>query len=246
MARLNTNAELWSHVSQFGYMSDSTSGFDTNLASSASEGTSTGITIGSSAGSTNSYVRIGTDGNYEVALVTALTTTPTIDLQSQLAFDHANSTTEIVKALDRTDLGDISDDGVQWETIADRTRIDAATQRHAYDHNINHTNYRVVVSLENLSNENWAVVMGIPESNIHGAGTSGDPNVVDFTADDIDTIDPVHFWFRGALKNGDVVEIQAWDCRIDPAKTVTFARGQDAPAQIAFDARHVRYLRPVS
>lgn len=245
MARANNNSELWSHVSQFGYMPDSTSGLDTNLGSSVTSGTSTGISIASSGGSTDDYVRIGNDGNYEVAQVTA-NTSDSIDVKSALAFNHANSTTEKVKKVDRTDLGDISDDGIQWEVVADRTRIDAATQRHAYDHNINHTNYRVTVSLENLSDENWAVVMGIDEDNIHGAGTSSDPSVVDFTADDIDGIDPVHFWFQGALKNGDVVEIQCWDCRIDPSKTVTFARGQDAPAQIVFDAAHVRYLRPVS
>lgn len=245
MARSNTNAELWKALSQFGMMDDSTGSFlNTTISASAAEGASAVTPASTTNGSTGDYVRVGGHGNYEVAIVDALTTASAYTLRSQLAYTHSSG--EALVELTRTDLGDVNDDGVQWEVTADRTRVDAATQRHAYDHNINHTEYRITVSMENLSEENLLTSLGVPESNVHGAGTSADPTVADFTPADIDTIDPLHFWARGTLGNGNTIEVQFWDCRVDPTKTMTFARGQDAPAQLTFNARHVRWLNPVA
>jgi len=165
-------------------------------------------------------------------------------LVSKLAYAHAVS--EVVRELDRTDLGDLSDDGVQDETAVDRTRIDAATKRHAYDYNINHSEYKVTVNLENLSNENVLTAFGIPETNVHGAGTTADPSVADVRPNDLDTISPVHFWARGTLGNGNIVEVQYFDCKIDPSKSITYARGQDAPLQVVFNAAHRRWINPVT
>ena len=247
MARTNTNAELWAALSQFGYMDDSTGAgkISTTLGTSEAEG-QTALTVVLVANSTIAaakYVRVGASGNSEVAQVETATTV-VITLKSQIAYGHASG--EAVAELTRTNLGDTTDDGVQWEVVADRTRIDAATQRHAYGHHINHTEYRVTVSLENLSNENMAVMMGIPETANHGAGTTADPTIVDWTPDDIDTIDPLSFWARGTLKNGTLVEMQAWDCDIDPSKTFQIARGQDAPGQLVFNTRHIRWINPAS
>lgn len=242
MARSNTNAELWSALSQFGYMDDSTGTFmSTTLSSSEAKGQSVLSVVITTNGSSHDYFRVGNSGNSEVAQIETATTVA-ITMKSLLAYGHASA--EPVVELTRTDLGDISDDGVAWEIVADRTRVDAATKRHGYAHHINHTEYRVTVALENLSNENMAVMMGIPETAITGAGTVADPSVVDWTPDDIDTIDPVHFFARGTLKNGTTIELQAWDCDIDPSKTFTIARGQDAPGQVVFNARHIRWLNP--
>jgi len=242
MARSNTNAELWSALSQFGMMDDSTSSpMSTTLSSSEAEGQTVLSVVITTNGSSHDYFRVGASGNSEVAQIETATTVA-ITCKSAIAYAHASG--EEVVELTRTDLGDVSDDGVQWEVVADRTRIDAATQRHAYGHHINHTEYRVTVALENLSNENMATIMGIKESLNHGAGTAADPTVVDWTPDDIDGIDPLHFWARGTLKNGTTIEMQAWDCDVDPSKTFTIARGQDAPGQIVFNARHIRWLNP--
>lgn len=243
MARTNTNAELWAALSQFGYMDDSTGGVDTTLGTSEAEGESALTVATISTGNAGEYVRIGASGNSEVAQV-EVDTTVLMTMKSNIAYGHSSG--EPVVGLTRTDLGDTTDDGVQWEVVADRTRIDAATQRHSYAHHINHTEYRVTVALENLSNENMAVMMGIPESLNHGAGTTADPDIVDWTPDDIDTIDPLHFWARGTLKNGTLIEMQAWDCDLDPSKTFQIARGQDAPGQIVFNTRHIRWINPAS
>ncbi len=245
MARSNSNAELWSALSQFGYMDDSTGAghVDTTLGTSEAEGQSALTVATITTGNGGVYVRIGDSGNSEVGQVET-DSTVLLTLKSNIAYGHASG--EAVVELTRTDLGDTTDDGVQWEVVADRTRIDAGTQRHAYAHHINHTEYRVTVALENLSNENMAVMMGIPETANHGAGTTADPDIVDWTPDDIDTIDPLSFWARGTLKNGTLVEMQAWDCDLDPSKTFQIARGQDAPGQIVFNTRHIRWINPAS
>ena len=241
MARVNNNSELWAALSQFGYAYDSTKTALT-MAKAAAAGATT-IKLSAATGLSTAggdWLRVGDDSNYEMCKTEIATTSPT--LVSGLAFAHSSA--EVVHFLTRTNVGDVSDEGVSDEISADRTQINAATQRHAYDHHINHTNYRVTVNLENLSVENWAVTAGILESNITGAGTTADPHVVDFTPDDLDGYDPLFFWARGTLKNGNNVEIQWWDCRIDPTKTVTYARGQDAPLQLAFDCAHRRILYP--
>lgn len=248
MARKNTNAELWSHVSVFGYAADKSTGaatFDTTLSSTAAEGASalTCAACSTAQGAANDYGYVGDAGNIEMFKVESVSTANVITLVSQLAYDH--STGETVRELTRTNMGDISDDGVQVEITSDRNVINVATERHAYHHHLAHTDYQVTVQLENLSDENLMVMVGIPEANEHGAGTTADPDVMDWTPADLDTIDPVFFYMQGALKGGDNVEIQFWDCRIDPAKTIQFARGQDAPGQVVFNTRHYRILRPI-
>jgi len=245
MARTNTNSELFKALSQFGMMDDSTAAgahVDTTLSAAYAAGVST-LKIASKTGATaGDYVRIGSAGIMEIAKIETASTSMVV--RSLTAYAHASG--EVVHEVTRTNLGDLSDDGVAVDVAADRTRIDAATRRHGYDYNINHTEYKVTVALENLSDQNVLTALGVPEANVTGAGTAADPYVADGTPNNLDTIEPVHFWARGTLGNGNTVEVQFWDCRIDPSKTMTFARGKDAPAQMVFNASHVRWLNPVA
>lgn len=244
MTRLNTNAELWKALTQFGAMFASTSSpLTTTLSAAEAVGQTTISVAAVTNGVAGDYVRIGDDKNYEVAQLESTASGPAFVLKTAIAYAHDSG--EAVVELTRTDLGDISDDGVSVEPVGDRERIDAATQRHYLDYNIRHTDFRVTASLENLSPENIATVMGQPDSGVLGAGTTADPHVTDWTPDNMDTIDPVNFWSRGTLGNGQTVEVQFWDARIDPSKTIQLARGQDAPMQLAFNCRHVRWLRNV-
>lgn len=244
MARKNTNAELFSHVTQFGYLADKSTGaatFITTLATTApAAGTSLTVAAASTIQATTGNLGyVGDAGNVEMFKLEAISTADVLTLVSGLAYDH--STGEAVKELTRTNMGDISDDGVQVEVSADRNAINVATERHTYHHHIAHTDYQVTVQLENLSDENLYVMMGIPEATA-GLGTAADPHVIDWMPDEIDTIDPLFFYMTGVLKGGDLVEIQFMDCRLDPTKTITFARGQDAPAQIVFNTRLHRFM----
>jgi len=245
MARTNTNSELWKALSQFGMMVESTATFDLEVSATSSVGQDSFTVVTSTAASTGSYVQIGVTGSYDVGKIEALSTADVgFTLHSDAAYTH--STGEHAIALSRTNLGDLSDDGVAFDVAADRTRIDAATRRHGYDYNINHTEYKVTVALENLSNENILASVGIADASVHGAGSTADPSVMDWTPASLDTQSPVHFWARGTLGNGNTVELQWWDCRVDPSKTITLARGKDAPAQLVFNAQHYRWINPVT
>lgn len=243
MARLNTNAELWAYISQFGVMWDSTSGLSTTVSTGGiAAGSSTLPLEASSTGSTGSYIRIGPRGGTEVAKVEAGSSV-SATLQSFVAEPHSSGSP--VVELIRTDLGDISDQGINVDVTADMTTINVATQRHAYGHHVAHTDYACVVQLENLSWENLLVAMGIPEANLHGGSSVADPNVADWISDQIDTITPLQFYGVGALKDGTAVEVQFFDCDFNPNKTFNMARGQDAPLEFTFYARIIRWLNPV-
>ena len=243
MARLNTNAEIWGNLTLFGIMTDSTSGLSvTATTTAAASGSTFGVSATATA-STGAYIRVGPAGGAKVAQIEA-GTTGAVTLVSQLG--EAVSTGEAVVQLVRTDLGDIQDGGINNDIQADRNRIDAATKRHRYAWHIPHTDYVLSVGLLNLSWENLLVAMGIPEANVHGAGTAADPDVADWLPENIDTISPVHFYAQGSLKDGTTLEVQWWDCNFDPAKTFSMARGNEAPLEFAFSARMQRWIKPLS
>lgn len=243
MPRLNTAAEVWSRLTQFGYMYDSTVAGFVNTTLSSTVGTS-GASLTVAAGSTakdGSYIRIGPNGGASVAQIESGTSVA-FTLKSQIGEIH--STGEAVVELRRIDLGPTSDDGVSLEVQSERTTVNFGTQRHAGVHHVAHTDYQCQVGLEALSLENMMVSLGINENRVHGAGSTADPYVADWTPDNIDEVKPLHFWARGALHDGSVVEVQFWDCDFDPAKTMALARGRDAPLGFTFNARHIRILDP--
>jgi hypothetical protein len=252
MARLNTNAELWSHLSNFYVLWDSTSGVSTTVDSTGVDIAATASTMPTSASATGlstgvSYIRVGARGGAIWALVDAGTTgaggTGTITARSQWA--EAITDNEPVVEQVKTDLGDISDAGISLDVTSDMTTINVATQRHAYAHHVAHTDYACTVQLENLSIENLLVSMGMNDSNLHGAGTTADPNVADWLSANIDTINPLAFLAEGTRKDGTNMSVEFWDCDFDPAKTIAIARGQDAPVEFTFFARVIRWKHPV-
>lgn len=247
MTRLNTNAELWSHLSNFYILYDSTSGVSTTVDSTAADVAATASTCGTAGTSTalstgTSYVRIGPRGGAVWALVEA-TSTAGFTAVSQFgeALSHGDAVVEQIK----TDLGDIADSGISVDVTGDITTINVATQRHAYAHHVAHTDYACTVQLENLSIENLLTSMGIGDSAMHGGGTTADPNVADWLSDSIDTINPLAFIAEGTRKDGTNMRVEFWDCDFNPSKTFPLARGQDAPVEFMFYARNIRWSHPV-
>jgi len=241
MSRKNNNAEIWAALSQFGYAYDSTAGSTALSITTATTVGQSALVLSSSGQSTGQYYRVGEKGAFEIVEVET-PATGGFTAHSKLAYVH--STGDACMLLLRTNLGDVSDEGLTDEIQADLTQINAATQLGAYDHHLNHTAFRASVSLENLSMENWAFTAGLLESGIHGSGTKADPTVVDFTPNNLNAYFPLFFYARGTLKDGTTAEVQWWDCVLDPTKTTTYARGQDAPLQLAWTAMHKRILHP--
>lgn len=243
MARLNTNAELWSHLSTFYLLTDNSTGISTTIDAALAAGGSTGSIVLGSTSMVGNFARIGPSGGAEVIYVESGST---VAFTARSQFAEAHSTGEAFVELSQTDLGDLSDAGLQPAVESDRTRIDVATKRHRYAWHIAHTDFVVTGGLENISWENLLVSVGIDESNIHGAGSTADPTVADWDPESFDTLDPIHFAAAGALKDGTLVRVEFWDCDFDPGKALTLARGQDTPLGFAFSARHVRWLKPIN
>lgn len=244
MARLNTNAELWSHLSSFKVLWDSTTGLSTTVSTGGCS--SGGSTCGTAATSTGlaagDYVRIGPRGGTEIAWIEAKSTA---GFTAKNEYIESHSSGESVVEQVVTDLGDIADSGISVDVTADVTTINVATQRHAYAHHVAHTDYACTVQLENLSVENLLTCMGIPDSQIHGAGSTADPYVADWVSDRIDTITPLNFLGQGTRKDGTNIDVLFMDCDFNPAKTIALARGQDAPVEFTFYARLIRWMNPV-
>lgn len=249
MARLNTNAELWATLTQFGVIRDSTVAALALASTVAPAAGSTSVILSSAATglSTGDEIRLGPTGGAQVALVVAISTTGATDalsFRSPLA-EALLGGSPVVKVT-RTDLGDLMDDGVQLEVQSDIQTINAATQRNAYAHHVAHTDGLVTVGLENISWENLLASVGDDEANIKGGTTASDPTVVDWLPDNFDTVKPIHFYAQGTLKDGTSVEVQFFDCDIDPAKTMNLARGQDAPLNLGYYPRVIRWIKPLA
>lgn len=247
MTRLNTNAELWAYLSNFYVLWDSTSGLSTTVDSTGVDIAASGTTCPTAATAASlssgvSYVRVGPRGGAVWSLVETSTTAGFVGVsQFGEALVHGDAVVEQIK----TDLGDIADSGISVDVTGDVTTINVATQRHAYAHHVAHTDYACTVQLENLSIENLLTSMGIGDGNKHGGSTTSDPDVADWTPDNIDTINPLAFIAEGTRKDGTNMRVEFWDCDFNPSKTFPLARGQDAPVEFTFYARHIRWAHPV-
>lgn len=242
MARLLTNADIWSHVTAVGRFTDLSGGASSNLAVADVAKGATSVEVAAiGAYAVDDPIRIGDDSNEEVGFIESISVN-VITLKNELAFAHVigEATAEQV----RTVLGQLTDDGVDVEHQADRNQINAATRRERLGFLIGNTNDRITFALRNHSLENILAAMGIPEGNIGGAGTAADPSTADVTHDDWDTVENQAFYFTGALKNGATVEVHIWRTEMDPNATISYVRGQAADIPFAIDGGHVRYFQP--
>ena len=242
MARLLTNADIWSHVTAVGVLRDVSGGMTSTVAVAATAKGDTSIEVAAIGTlTTDDPFRVGDDNNEEVGFVESVSSN-VITTKNELAFAH-----EIGEALveqERTVLGQLTDDGVDVEHQADRNQINAATRRERLGFLIGNTNDRVTFALRNHSLENIMAAMGVPEGNIGGAGTAADSSTADLTHDDWDTVENQAFYFTGALKNGTTVEVHLWRTEMDPNSTISYVRGQAADIPFALDGGHVRYFSP--
>lgn len=243
MARTNASGEIWDALTSFLRMIDST-GSPVSIVStggSSAGATSLGVTV-STGFSTGDYIRVGPVGGSQVAFVESVSTGGVLTLRSPLA--ESASSGEAVRVLSREVIGCPDDNGVQFDVNTDITTINAACQRNAYAHLIGHTDAQVSVGLLNISWENLLATVGVDEANLGGAGTVADPTVAYWLPDQFDSVKPLHFAARGTLKDGTIVEVQFWDCDIDPAKSMALGRGLEVPLGLTFFNRITAFFRP--
>jgi hypothetical protein len=245
MARLYKNAELFSHVTEIGYMREATGTHgDTTLSANAAKGAST-ITVTSATNfADGDYLFIGAPGDtQEIAQQSGAPAGSVITLRSTLAMAHLSG--EEVSEVTRTKLGDLSDDGVDvtWGE-GDFNAITAATKRGAVGYLVGHASQLLEFSVINTNPENVAASLGIPEANVTGAFTAANPTKLDMAPDDFVTAVAAAWYFVGLRKDGSTVEIQAWGVDVDPnTGAQKFARGQASPARFRLrPTAGIRYL----
>lgn len=243
MARLNTNDELWTSISQGGVIRDQSGGESDTLGSAASAGATT-LTeaTGTNAWQAGDLLRIESGGDAEVAVVESYST-PTITLVSAIGFDHPSGGAIVQQ--EKVDLGAISDDGVNRENAVEKTEIRASTQAGIYATLVTSVTGRISWNLLNHSMENVMISLGMDEANITGSGSAADPTVADLIFDNVGSLQNHAVYFTGALKDGTVFQIEAWGADIDGNQTVNYLRGQQVVLPFSADVKHFRYISPI-
>lgn len=245
MARLYKNAEIFSHVSEVGFMREATGTHgDTTLSANAAKGALSLTVTAITNFADGDYIAIGAPGDtQEIGQISGAPAGNTINLRSALAIAHLSG--EEVFEVTRTKLGDLTDDGVDvtWGE-GDFNAITAATKRGAVAYLVGHASQLLEFSILNTNPENVAAALGIPETNISGAGTAANPTRLDTAPDDFVTALAAAWYFTGIRKDGSTVEIQAWGVDVDPnTGAQKFTRGQASPIRFRLrPTAGIRYL----
>lgn len=244
MARLNTNEELWVAVSEVGVLRDGGTGAGT-LASAASNGDGS-VTLDTGEGSAyaaNDYIRIGSGNTTEVWQVESVAT-DTVTIRGSIVFEHAAGTVHNEQV--KTNLGDISEDGVTRETTSDRQEFRVATQAGVYATLLVSSGLRLSWNLVNHSLENVLASLGVPESVLAGTGTAADPYTAPIDPDTFDTVTGESLYFAGSLEDGTTIEIRGCNAQYDANQTMTYARGNPALLPMLADVSLLIYLSPAA
>lgn len=234
MARINTNAEVWAGVTEFGAIRDVDAGASTTLSAAAAAGVkvlpvSDDLTGTLQAGD---YVRVGRDNLLEVHVVDSLTVTD-ITLETELVRDH--DAAEPVVEQELVNWGAVADDGVNVDHSGTQTEINAVTQADAYVTLLQNVLATISCNLLNYSPENIAATLGIPESEITGTGAAGDPFQIFQSGDTIATVQNTSLYCRGFRRDNSTYEIIGFDATFDPNQAKNLLRGQQVNLPISAD-----------
>ena len=245
MARLNSSDELWTEVTEGGFIKDQpTTPASSTIATTALIVGDTAVEVAAASTFANDdLIRIGTGSSMEVGQIEAGGGTTSLTLYSGVVLAHAIG--EPVFEQVKVDLGDISEDGVTRETSVDRNEFRVATQAGNYAVLISNAGARISWNLVNHSLENVLASLGIDETNITGAGSAADPFVGHVDPDAFNELLNHSLYFIGALKDGTQYEIRGFNCDFDANQTMTYARGNPALLPMAADVQRFVYITPL-
>lgn len=243
MPRKNTNEELWTVCSEFGVLRDSstTTPGDTLTDTAHAAGVSAVNVADETDFTAGDWIRVDGGNKMEIQKVTSVAA-GIITIDDQLAFDHVTGIA--VKELDRVILGDITDDGVTRDSEVETAEIRAATQAGTYATLTVNVSGQITASLLNHSPENLLASLGIAESEVRGAGTSGDPYVTDIDFNNIGTVINEGLYLIGAMNDGTTVEIQGWGVEWEGSQSINYVRGGTVSLPVVANVKHFRYYMP--
>jgi hypothetical protein len=244
MARLNTNEELWTEVTEAGVFRDQpTTPASSTLSADEAAGSASIAIAAASTFADDDFIRIGSGNDLEVAQIKSGGGTTTLTLYSDTLIDHLTGATVYEQV--KVNLGDVSEDGITRETSVDRNEFRVATQAGVYATLITSANARMSWNLVNHSYENVLASLGIPETNVTGAGSVADPYVAHVDPEAYNTASNESLYFQGALKDGTTYEIRGFSADYDANQTMTYARGNPALLPLAADVKRLAYITPV-
>lgn len=183
-------------------------------------------------------MRLG-DEYKEIVYVEAYNgTTREVTLVSKTEFAHSAGEGLVEQTAFKP--GDLSEDGVMFNVETDYTDVRSATRRGVWYRNINNSTETGSASVLNISPENMLMSLGIPETDIHGAGTAADPYVVDLAMEKINTQGWQAFLFDGYMNDSSFVHGEFWDVQMAPNLQMTFRSGETVTVPLEWTAQHIR------
>lgn len=228
MARLNKKAELWSLLSDVGVMRDATVGAaSTTLSSGIAQGATT-LPVAAIAGfNDQDYIRISANETVEVNQINGAPAGGNIVVKYNVSQAYATGTAVVREV--QTSLGHCSDKGVNLDIKGDHNVVKAVTRRLALAYLIGHVEIEADWELIGYNLENLATSLGMLETDITGAGTSGNPFRLVTNPDLYDEQNDLTFYFQGLRKDATIVFGMLWGCEVDfTAAQTAFQRGKEA------------------
>lgn len=232
--RLNTNAEVFSKLTEVGGISDMAAGEAGVLDAAAAAGdTTVDVVEDVTALVSGDFIRVGQDNELEVHEVDSVSGTGpfTVQLTTALVRDHAIGAE--VQQVELLNYGAISDAGVNVDDSATVNEIFAATQFQVYVRLLQNQTSEFSWAMLNWSMENIAATLGIPESELTGSGTATAKDQLAVLGEALDSVQNYSLYFRGEREGGKLVEVMGFDASFDLNNAKNFLRGQQVDLPLA-------------
>lgn len=238
MPRANAGTEVLAEVTEVGVMTDvAASPGNTTLTA----GVAAGATLISVASATNftagDLFRIGNRPLIEAGEIESIAT---LDFTLKSALGDAYASGEVVREIEDTPIGDVTEDGVAIVFDGGETPVRSGTKYGVYTYIP--SGDRAIscpFSLLNVELENFALAAGIVESDITGAGSAVDPYVLHLREDLYDAeLERIWYW-QGLRVDGTIVRVEANSGRVfSPQGQISFAQGRPTNIPVVVRVLH--------
>lgn len=217
MARLNTNAEVFHRLTEVGVVDDVSGGGSSTLAASAAVNAGSISVTASTNFAVNDKIRIA---RKEYNQITAISGAGpyTFTLKRNLEYAHASGAA-VVEVAD-VPIGEVSSEGVMFDSQTEETPLKVGTQRGVYLYMPGGTDQSFKFSMANFSLENLAETFGLnPATYITGAGTSGNPYILTLNTANFASQPERCWYFIGLREDAMIIRAEFWQAKVYAAQT---------------------------
>jgi hypothetical protein len=243
MARLNRKTELFDRLTKVEVIREATGthGNSTLTAAVAAGGTTLSLTAATNFADAD-VLLIDTGEFLEINKQSGAPATNDVTASFGLLYAHDVGT--VVKEGVAIDLGHVEAGGFQFQSGGQFNAINSAIRRLTLAYSAGYTEMSGTLGLIGFNPENFALAMGIPETNVIGTGTSSDPYTLLLGADNLDTAGDQAVRLTGARKDGGIVQLELWGVQFDFSTVqVQWTRGQVAQIPLGIKVTSGALLR---